>query len=127
VSAPSRRWVLQSVCASGASLVLTFAGCGGGRYRAEIAGLEGLVDGDLAAAVGERYVARHPEEADRDKLVEALLGGPVDEQGLAELPARIAAAVRRDFETGEVVTLRHWRLSRTEGRLCALVSLGRWW
>jgi hypothetical protein len=122
-----RRWVLQSILTSSASLVLTFTGCGGGKYRAEIAGLELLVDGDLAAAVGERYIARHPEEADRDKLVEALLGGPADEQKLRSLPSLIAQAVRRDFETGEVVTLRRWRLSRTEGRLCALMSLERWW
>jgi hypothetical protein len=123
---PSRRWVLQSIATSGASLVLTF-GCGSRKYRAEIDGLEALVDGELASAVGERYVARYPEEADRDKLVEAMLGGPLEEQRLQELPQLIAAAVRRDFEPGEVVTLRHWRLSRTEGRLCALVSLESWW
>jgi hypothetical protein len=130
---PDRRTVLK---AAG----ITAVGIGAG-----LAGWRLVEDGDGAAAptttaptppdpvssldaalvaVGTRYLAVTPEEADRQVLLDALppLEGMVPErpgQGLAVLADQAAA----DHASGEVVVLDSWVLSRTEARAAALYAL----
>ena len=66
--------------------------------------------------LGETYRDNFPSEDDPTILRK--LVGEVAELSLAE------AAIQDDFLNGDVVMLDGWILSRTEGRLCALFSLG---
>ena len=73
------------------------------------------------ATLGKQYLAEHPEDADREGLRRALgLDHALPE---ATQLARIDDAVRRDLETGDVVELEGWQLTRTECRLYALAAL----
>lgn len=73
------------------------------------------------AVLGWRYLDAHPEDADREVLRRAL---GLDRAGTqSEAFARIDAALRRDLETGDVVDIDGWQLTRTECRLYAAVAL----
>lgn len=79
---------------------------------------------DALVVVGGRYLAEHPDEADRERLLAALpaLEGEVPEhplQGLQVLADQAAA----DHRTGDVVELDGWVLSLTECRAAALYAL----
>jgi hypothetical protein len=75
-----------------------------------------------AAVIGAHYLAQFDEESSAQALEEAIRQGMpasgkrVDEQSLL-------ARIQKDFEHGDVVKLQGWMLSRTEARLCALLSL----
>lgn len=81
-----------------------------------------------ARAIGERYLARVPDEADATILTARVAG---DMQGYLRLAsadtptlrALLAAQQRDDFAHGRTVTIDGWVLSCTEARLCALVTL----
>ena len=75
---------------------------------------------DLTALARE-YGERFPDEQTRETLEKLILVGRKAEEDVA---ATIARAVREDFETGRVVALDGWQLSRTEGRLVALAGAG---
>lgn len=79
-----------------------------------------------AGAVGRAYLARHPAEADRDHLLEAVFG-PLRPRQAGHVPANpgveIAARIRDDLDRADVVFVKGWMLSRTQARLCAIVSL----
>jgi hypothetical protein len=87
---------------------------------------DGFRDLASARAVGRAYLEAVPAERSVTALLAAL------ERDLGELerlrrPAlrdRLANLVRRDFTALEIVNVRGWILSRTEGRLCALAALG---
>jgi hypothetical protein len=76
------------------------------------------LDRRAARALARAYLDVAPEDADRARLRAALaarLG-----EGFARADAgAIAAAIRGDFATGDVVVVRGWLLARTECRLCA--------
>lgn len=72
--------------------------------------------------LGRRYLAAHPEDADREALRRALGLDPSDSE--ATQLARIDDALRRDLGAGNVVDLEGWQLTRTECRLCAALALG---
>lgn len=74
------------------------------------------------AVLGRRYLASHPEDADREALRRALGLDPSDSE--ATRIARIDAALRHDLETGDLVDLEGWQLTRTECRLYAALALG---
>ena len=75
-----------------------------------------------AAVIGAHYLAQFEGESSSEVLEKAIredmpAGGKlIDERSLL-------ARIRMDFEQGEIVTLQGWMLSRTEARLCALLSL----
>jgi hypothetical protein len=82
-----------------------------------------------AAVVGRRYLAGHPQEADRRWLA-GELGADLRRQGCdprrtdaAGLRAGLARQVRADFACSRVVRVDGWVLSVTEARLCALAAL----
>jgi hypothetical protein len=73
---------------------------------------------DLAAGrtIGEAYRAAYPGEG--LEALRALLPNGLDAEALARLKAAAAA----DFGAGAVFVYQGWRLSRTEGRLFALLT-----
>ena len=82
-----------------------------------------------AAVVGRRYLAGHPQEADRQWLA-GELDADLRRQGCdsrqadaARLRAGLARQVRTDFARSRVVRVDGWVLSVTEARLCALAAL----
>jgi hypothetical protein len=79
-------------------------------------------DVEAARAVGEAYLAGHPDEAD-EQLLLRLLGL---ERGdiRADDVRRLRAAVRGDYERSDLALVEGWYLSRTECRLCALSTYG---
>ena len=79
---------------------------------------------ESAAAVGDAFLRRRPEEADAPALRRrlALPSCPVQELPAA-IRLRLGASHREDFRAGRVCELRGWTLSETELRLCALLHL----
>lgn len=75
------------------------------------------------AAVGEAYLADHPDEADEATLL-AAIGIAPDAFGdpNAQLDA-LADQIHADFGAGDTVQVSAWALSLTEARLAALVAL----
>ena len=79
--------------------------------------------------VGQRYLARHPEEKD-DHLLEKLIEDTYSlPSGLVTCSATAARALAaqsvQDFRARRVVWLDGWLLARTEARVCALMALRR--
>jgi hypothetical protein len=76
-----------------------------------------------ARAIGRSYLAlaAPPEEQSIAGLLRALFPAGVGDARALE--SHVAAAVRRDFAAGRVVTIGGWMLCRTEARLCALAAL----
>ena len=82
---------------------------------------------ESAAEVGRAYLAHEPSAGSVKRLTGFLrqrLGAyPSTAPGRRRLRARFATECAKDFETGYVVMVRGWMLSRTEARACALVAL----
>lgn len=82
---------------------------------------------ESARAVGERYLALHPEERESEKLAGAIYGAlPLSKDWKPSdtvVHKHLEEKIKKDFEQGCTVCLDGWILSRTEGRLCALVAL----
>jgi hypothetical protein len=82
-----------------------------------------------ARALGNAYLAGHPEEADAAALarrVTALLAPyarqTATDRELSDTLARLRAS---DFRRGDIVDLDGWMLSRSEVTVCALVAAVR--
>ncbi|MBW2421258.1 MAG: hypothetical protein JRH19_22135 [Deltaproteobacteria bacterium] len=128
---PTRRELLLS---SLGFVVGLAAGSDGARARSpREAAAGGLLDGvahpDSTRAVGWAYLRRHPEEADEQRLIEALVGEDSELRAAlqAQHPKRVRSRLRRrhrdDFGAQRTVVLEGWVLSRTETRLAALAAL----
>jgi hypothetical protein len=87
-----------------------------------------FTDKDSARAVGARYLARFPQEANV-RLLTALICGSTERMWqLADLDTPILrqALARQnieDFSSGRTVVVDGWTLSETEARLCAIVAI----
>lgn len=77
--------------------------------------------GDLSALrqQGESYLAAHPDEADREQLLQLLVPSGWATNALPGLVTN----VKRDWMSHNVTTVNGWVLARTEARLCALIFL----
>ncbi len=83
--------------------------------------LVGLLDTPSSIEVGREYLRRFPHEDDAVLLIALLdIAKPGDQRALAR---RLKRSMSSDFENGKTVQLGGWMLSRTEVRVCALVSL----
>lgn len=92
------------------------------------AALESLLsDISGARAIGVRYLALAPEEANRTALAASLFSGFSEPPGspieFARLRSTLATQRDRDFAAGDTVVIGGWILARTEARLCALAAL----
>lgn len=81
-----------------------------------------------ARAIGERYLALVPEEADATVLTARIAGSTPQYLRLAGADTRalrqlLAMQQRRDFAEGRTALVDGWVLSCTEARLCALAAL----
>jgi hypothetical protein len=94
---------------------------------ARLAGL--LAHRDSARSLGRAALAALPGATAPPALAAAVLAGlPGGQAKLAaasddELRALVAARVREDFDSDDVVQVDGWILSCTEARLCALASI----
>lgn len=83
-----------------------------------------------ASQIGRRYLELTPGERDARVLASAVSksieGSPpallVDRD---RFRSKATHAVRRDFESGNVIMIDGWVLSRTEAQICGLVTLGQ--
>jgi len=80
-----------------------------------------------AATIGRRYLGTRPAEASAPWLAERLLGaGALDvpsDRNLAEIRQRLRSLRQADFQSGDLVYIDGWALTRTEARLMALVAM----
>jgi hypothetical protein len=91
----------------------------------------GLIsDRQGAIAVGRSYLAQYPNEADLDRLIDALFAGMPQAQSrdgveteVQAIRGWVAAHIEEDFRRARIVTVGGWILARSEARLCALASL----
>ncbi len=72
--------------------------------------------------IGRRYRADHPDEDDREVLLERL-GVRSGAAGSSDVLSSLDAQVSDDYGAGRTVWVDGWVLSVTEGRAAALVSL----
>ena len=122
---------LSALAALPASQALAWRGlpvAGTDTFAARAAGL--ITDRQSAIAVGQAYLAQHPEEADLDRLVGALfadkpLAQPRGSDETEEEAIRkwVAVRIEDDFRRARIAAVGGWVLAQTEARLCALVSL----
>jgi hypothetical protein len=85
-----------------------------------------IADLESARRVGQVYLQKAPEEADRDRLLTQLYPGLAPARHTRSPAAwrqSYAAKCRRDFAEGHTVRVDGWVLSQTEARLCALAAL----
>ncbi len=99
---------------TGASLVFTLPGCGGGDRVLQLR----PIFGRKVRALGAAWRALHPKLT-REPLVELLFPGGIP----AQPTPVIIEAIRADFEQGRVTILDGWRLAITEVRVAALVDM----
>ena len=122
---------LSALAALPASQAIAWRGlpaAGTDRLAARAAGL--ITDRQSAIAVGQAYLAQHPEEADLDRLVGALFADKPsaqprgsDETEEEAIRKWVAVRIEDDFRRARIAAVGGWVLAQTEARLCALVSL----
>lgn len=129
----SRRNLLKAALGVCAATVVPVAA------RANLRPDRGVVDqierafGDRASArvIGAKYLARWPEEEDLDLLVSKVLAPSsardAETCSAGERDEDVWRTITRnrvsDFENGRIAAIDGWQLSRTEARLCAIVTL----
>jgi hypothetical protein len=125
----SRRRVLAAPIAALTMLPWRRAVAADDEALAAVARLAALMRHRASARVlGRAYLAEARQEASPTQLAcrigEACGAGPGALAALPEPAVRhaLAAAVRRDFTTGNTVVVRGWVLARTEARLYALCA-----
>ena len=81
-------------------------------------------DPEGAAAIGRRYLALYPEEADAEHLAAALFQAPKPPRATTDaLRSELSHQRQQDFRDGDVVVVDGWLLARSEARACALSTL----
>ncbi len=83
-----------------------------------------LLEADGLTAVGDAYLAAHPDEADEIALVRILEARREwrSVESASDVARAIAATSREDFRTGRIVNVLGWQLSASEARACALAT-----
>jgi hypothetical protein len=83
-------------------------------------------DMNAAAAIGRRYLRTRPSEASPAWLAERLLGASAPDVlhgvDLVAVRRRLRSLRLADFQSGDLVFIDGWALTRTEARLMALVA-----
>ena len=78
---------------------------------------------DGVVRLGKAYLRAYPREADTEFLLTRLPGIDPTQRVRPQMPT-LVPAITQDFETGRVITVQGWQLSRTEARAAAAVALG---
>jgi hypothetical protein len=90
------------------------------RLRRALAEIFG--DLDALRTVGHRYLARHPEDGDRQHLITALVD-PAWSGEPGDLRRHLADQRQREFSGDDIVIVDGWVMARSEGRIGALAVL----
>lgn len=123
VLSPTRRTVLAALAgAAGACLLPSFGRPSG--VERFVAGLLDLVAVPDPFAIGASYLRGHRDDHDADRLLVDVFAEPA-ESGSQDLFEELRARFRDDFRQERTVAVDGWLLSRTEARLCALLTLDR--
>jgi hypothetical protein len=110
---------------SGAALSFTAGRIGFGHPETETLRAI-LLDASSAKAVGEAYLRENPGE--RERIVgslESVLGvnpADVESRSVRRLRDKLVELIRTDFANLRIVRVKGWMLSRTEARLCVLMT-----
>ncbi len=78
---------------------------------------------DGVVVLGRAYLRAYPREADTKFLLARLPDIDPTQRVRPQMPT-LVPAITQDFETGRVITVQGWQLSRTEARAAAAVALG---
>lgn len=77
-----------------------------------------------AKIIGQEYLIQYPNEKDMDALYTSLEVVPLHiGMEKSEVCFCLSEIIKNDYSNGDVINLQGWVLSRTELRLCALLSL----
>jgi len=78
-----------------------------------------------AIAVGDRYLEMVPSERSKASLAASVFGNSTPERAgnIRALTDHVRDLRRRDFQSGDLVSIDGWMLARTEVRLCALAAI----
>lgn len=87
--------------------------------------LSRLFDENTIKETGKAYLQKTPKENNKEQLIQLLakdgvVANTTDEKAIHDY---LAAAIQKDFESGNTVTVKGWVLALTEARQCALFSL----
>lgn len=115
---PTRRSLLAALAAVAAAALWPKRSAAA--ERGPLVGIAGRL-GASAADAGARYLRAEPAEASLAALEARLVERLRTVRG--GMPTRLAAAVRADFQRGDVVRIDGWVCSRTEARVCAVAHL----
>src|SRR6187401_2877697 len=86
--------------------------------------LSRLQDENTLVAIGKAYGAAHPDEYSLRKLERKLAEDNVSSDTPPnKIFATLDKAIQSDFDSGSIVILQGWVLSKIEARQCALFSL----
>jgi hypothetical protein len=132
-----RRTFVYLTVASAAAIAAPFAACR--RYSDSLVKtlrepefLAHICDDKTIRDIGAAWCTRTPDEAKQDKLIPLLLASVGVSQDRSKsttdsslLIQQLDSAVRGDYATSRVVTIRGWVLSLTEARQCALYSISQ--
>jgi len=91
------------------------------RSLADPQSLSLIWDTETIKKIGNQYRLQMPSEKSERSLVKTLKAA-VSEVSLADAP-NLEEIIKKDFETGNIIIVDGWILSRTEARQCALFSL----
>ncbi|MCB1930023.1 MAG: hypothetical protein KDH17_18570 [Rhodocyclaceae bacterium] len=107
-------------------LLLALRAVGASETAASLPSWLSVVDRQAVAAIGEAYLAAHPEERDRAELLRRIEREFVARRraaGAEPAVSALSALVRDEFRDGRVVIVDGWMLSRSEARIYALAAL----
>lgn len=103
------------------SLILSFQ-LTGHAQTGEIA-IEKIVgEPRFAKEIGRQYLETIPAENDANVLIQFLTPSKSDIPSIEMFQQWLVKQIQKDFETDQTVLIDHWRLSKTELRLCALTN-----
>jgi hypothetical protein len=119
-----RRTVVSALALAAVMAALPESGAGSGPFTGAPSALGLWRNRNAARAIGRRYLAERPHEADATHLARHLFGdGGAVPVSLADIRQAVVAARNRDFAQGDTVLVDGWLLARSEARLCALSVL----
>lgn len=121
----SRRSFIEKLALAAASIGLS--GALGRSAKADTPAAQSpLLDSRFDVTLGEEYFEMYPEEVDLAVLVRDAFGvelSEVESLSQAEIHARLAEGIRKDFAEGKVIKFRGWRLSHAECRFFAIQTI----
>ena len=115
-----RRFLVRAALGASGAVSLVVLGCDRNTAVIDLRYVFG--DPSDALAIGRSYLLQHPDEANRETLVDKTID-PEDTVSSSRLRTALRERIRADFAASRVFVHDNWILSLTEGRLAALAVL----